>query len=250
MARWQLLPALLTVAACHAAVPSPPPEPPALPVASARAAGEPFVPSKAVRWVRDSAEYRALLLQIYRAATAHVEAEASTREAGTWAVVTDADETLLDNSLYQLERERKGLGFTRESWRAWTGRREAVPLPGAKAFLARVRELGGRVAIITNRRESECADTEAVLEAHDLAYDVILCRGDDGPADKAARFEAVVRGTTPAHLPPLDVVAVLGDNIRDFPGQSQEIRDEGEEAFADFGTRFFVFPNPIYGSWE
>lgn len=200
--------------------------------------------------MRDSAEYRALVLEIYRAATAHVEAEASSREAGTWVVVTDADETLLDNSLYQLERERQGLEFTPESWRAWTKRREAVPLPGAKKFLERVRALGGRVAIITNRRESECADTEAVLEAHDLAYDVILCRGDDDSADKSARFEAVVRGTTPAHLPPLDVVAILGDNIRDFPGKSQAIRDEGDEAFAGFGARFFVFPNPIYGSWE
>ena len=45
-------------------------------------------------------------------------------------------------------------------------RREATPLPGAAAFLARVRELGGRIAIVTNRLESECADTEAVFQTH------------------------------------------------------------------------------------
>jgi 5'-nucleotidase (lipoprotein e(P4) family) len=203
-----------------------------------------------VRWVRDSAEHRALFLQTYRAATAHVEREAATRTPGTWAVVVDADETILDNTLYQVERERRGLGFTRESWRAWTERREAVPLPGAAAFLARVRALGGRIAIVTNRRESECPDTEAVLQVHDLFYDVILCRPNEGPGDKNARFDAVRRGTTPAGLPPLDLVAVLGDNIRDFPGQSQALRGEGDEAFADFGARFFVVPNPMYGSWE
>jgi 5'-nucleotidase (lipoprotein e(P4) family) len=203
-----------------------------------------------VRWVRDSAEHRALFLQVYRTVTAHVERAATTREPGTWAVVADADETVLDNSLYQVERERQGLGFTRESWRAWTVRREAIPLPGAAAFLARVRTLGGRVAIVTNRRVSECPDTEAVLRAHGLAYDVILCRDDDGPSDKGPRFEAVARGTTPAGLPPLEVVAVLGDNIRDFPGLSQALGRPGDETFTEFGARFFVFPNPMYGSWE
>jgi 5'-nucleotidase (lipoprotein e(P4) family) len=200
--------------------------------------------------VRDSAEHRALSFQIFRAAGAQVEEAAATRERGTWAVIADADETLIDNSAYQVERERQGLGFTRESWHLWTERREAVPLPGATSFLARVRDLGGRIAVVTNRRESECADTEAVFRTHGLVYDVILCRPDDGPSDKNARFEAVATGTTPAGLPPLEVVAVLGDNIRDFPGQSQALMEEGDEAFTDFGARFFAFPNPMYGSWE
>jgi 5'-nucleotidase (lipoprotein e(P4) family) len=246
MSRPTLLIALTLVVSCRATAPvSPPPSADA----SAQAAG-PSRASKAVRWVRDSAEHRALFLQVYRAATAHVERAATTRGSGTWAVVADADETVLDNSLYQVEREGQGLGFTHESWRAWTGRREAVPLPGAAAFLARVRALGGRIAIVTNRRASECPDTEAVFRAHDLAYDVILCRGDDGPSEKESRFDAVAKGTTPAGLPPLEIVAILGDNIRDFPGRSQALRADGEKAFADFGGRFFVFPNPMYGSWE
>ena len=246
MPRWILLCSVVLVAGCRASAPSLPPAP----VAAPAPAEQPFRASKAVRWVRDSAEHRALFLQVFRAATAHVEMAAATREDGTWAVVADADETLLDNTLYQVERERQGLGFTRESWRAWTERRAAVPLPGAREFLARVRMLGGRIAIITNRRESECPDTEAVLGAHRLVSDVILCRPDDTPGDKSARFEALIRGTTPAGLPPLEVVAVLGDNIRDFPGQSQAIREKGDEAFSEFGARFFVFPNPMYGSWE
>jgi 5'-nucleotidase (lipoprotein e(P4) family) len=187
---------------------------------------------------------------VFRAATSYVEAAATTREDGSWAVVIDADETILDNSVYQVERERQGLGFTPESWHEWTARREAAPLPGAKDLLARVKTLGGRVAIVTNRRESECPDTEAVLRAHGLVYDVILCRPDDGPSDKGPRFEAVAAGTTRAGLPPLEVVAFVGDNIRDFPEQSQMLRTRGEEAFNEFGARFFVLPNPMYGSWE
>ena len=247
MWRRLLFPGLLVAAtACSTRTP-PAPAPPA---PSPAIADESFRPSKAVRWVRHSAEQQALCLQVYRAATAHVETAAASREDGTWGIIADADETLIDNSLYQVERERQGLGFTPESWHAWTERREAVPLPGARDFLERVRALGGRIAVVTNRRESECPDTEAVLLAHGLAYDVILCRPDDGPSDKSPRIEAVVAGTTAAGLPPLEIVAVLGDNIKDFPGQSQSLRGESADAFTDFGARFFVLPTPMYGSWE
>ena len=162
----------------------------------------------------------------------------------------DADETVIDNSLYQLERERAGLPFDGPSWHAWTKRREALPQPGAKAFLARVRGLGGRLAIVTNRTVSECPDTEAVFRAHELPFDVILCKPDAGPSDKNPRFEAFAKGTTAAGLPALEIVAFVGDNIHDFPGLSQNVRKQGDAAFAAFGARFFVLPNPMYGSWE
>jgi 5'-nucleotidase (lipoprotein e(P4) family) len=183
-------------------------------------------------------------------ATARVEQEATHRSSGSWAVVLDADETVIDNSTYQLEQARQGRGFDGASWHAWTTRREAAPLPGAAAFLARVRELGGRVAIVTNRTQGECPDTEAVFKTHALAYDLMLCKPDAGPSDKNPRFEAVARGTTPAGLPPLEVVAFVGDNIQDFPQLGQALRQADDAAFAEFGRRFFVLPNPMYGSWE
>ena len=76
----------------------------------------------------------------------------------------------------------------------------------------------------------------------------MLCRPDAGPSDKNPRFEAVARGT--AGLPPLDVVAFVGDNVQDFPELDQAIRARSDEAFAEFGGRFFMLPNPMYGSWE
>jgi 5'-nucleotidase (lipoprotein e(P4) family) len=240
--------ALALLAGCRTAVPVPAPRPPTAPAVAPASA--PFRVPEAVRWSRDSAEHRALFLQVYRAATAHVEREAAGRAAGTWAVILDADETTIDNSVYQLERAQAGRPFDTESWRAWCARREAVPLPGAAAFLSRVRALGGRIAIVTNRTVAECPDTEAVFLAHGLAYDAMLCKPDGGPSYKNPRFEAVAKGTTPAGLPPLDVVAFVGDNVQDFPGQSQAIRKQGDEAFAPFGARFFVLPNPMYGSWE
>jgi 5'-nucleotidase (lipoprotein e(P4) family) len=209
----------------------------------------PAGPTPDIRWVRESAEYHAALFQVYRLATARVE-QAAGKPAGRWAVILDADETVLNNSLYQLERSRLGLGFTAESWNAWVKRREATPLPGAPAFLARVRALGGRIAIVTNRLESECADTRAVFDAFKLAYDAMLCRMDGTPSDKNPRFQSVAEGRSPAGSSPLEIVAVLGDNILDFPGLSQKIREQGAPAFTEFGVRYFLVPNPMYGSWQ
>lgn len=203
-----------------------------------------------IRWVRDSAEYQAAVIQVYRLATERVEVVAKGRATGTWAVVLDADETVLNNSLYQLERAKLGLGFTPESWIAWVRRREATPLPGAASFLARVRALGGKIAIVTNRLESECDDTRAVFDAFKLAYDAMLCRMDGTPSDKNPRFEAVATGASPAASTPLDVVAFVGDNILDFPSLAQSMKKAGAPAFTDFGVRYFIVPNPMYGSWQ
>jgi 5'-nucleotidase (lipoprotein e(P4) family) len=250
--RWPLVLAVALSASCRTAAPGAPPQAgPAAPAPSpsARPANAPRLP-EAIRWSIDSAEHRALFLQVYRAAAARVEREAASRAPGSWAVVLDADETTIDNSAYQRERALADRPFDPESWRAWCARREATPLPGAAAFLDRVRELGGRIAIVTNRSAAECPDTEAVFRAHGLAYDAMLCKPDGGSSDKNPRFEAVARGTTPAGLPPLEVVAFVGDNIQDFPGLSQAIRTQGDAAFAPFGVRYFVLPNPMYGSWE
>jgi len=201
-------------------------------------------------WVRQSAEYAALTRQIYRQALAHVEAAARDRQAGRWAVMLDADETVINNVQYQIEREPKGLGFTPESWNAWVRRREALPVPGSAEFLKRVAAMGGRIAIVTNRLESECEDTREVFRRHGLPFDAMLCRPDGQPSDKHPRFAMVADGRAFGVGAPVDVVAVLGDNILDFPEQSQALRDQDDLAFAPFGTRFFVFPNPMYGSWQ
>jgi 5'-nucleotidase (lipoprotein e(P4) family) len=250
---------VVALAACRsagpAAAPKAPPSPPPAPAANATPAATapaaaPFRAPEAIRWVRDSAEHRAIFIQIYRAATEQVEREAAGRAPGTWAVILDADETVIDNSLYQLERAKLGLGFDRMSWHAWTKRREAGAQPGAHDFLARVHALGGKIAIVTNRAQSECPDTQAVFQAHDLAYDVILCMPDGGPSDKNPRFAAVALGETAAGHEPLEILAFLGDNIRDFPSLSQALKDKDDAAFAEFGDRYFVLPNPMYGSWN
>jgi 5'-nucleotidase (lipoprotein e(P4) family) len=241
---------LAATIACHHA-PPPPPRPPAppppagataqAPMGQADPANEPLQ----IRWVRVSAEYEALVRQAYRAAETHVERESRSRASGLWGVILDADETVISNLAYQIEQQ--GKKYDPATWAAWVKRREAAALPGAKAFLERVHTLGGKIVIVTNRRAAVCDDTKAVFAARGLVYDEMLCRTD--AEDKNPRFDAVAKGTAPSTLGPLTIVAFLGDNITDFPSLSQAIRGE-ESAYADVGTRFFVLPNPMYGSWE
>ena len=204
---------------------------------------------ESIRWVRAAAEHRALFLQVYAAAEARVREQATGRTPGTWAVILDADETILDNSTYQMRRAAAGLGFTSETWDAWVREEKATALPGAASFLNAVRELGGRIAIVTNRDDVVCPETRRNIEAVGLVTDIVLCRVN-GLSDKNPRFAAVQSGTAIPGVGPLEVLAWLGDNIQDFPALSQDIRDKAPDALAVFGRTYFMLPNPMYGSWE
>ena len=83
-----------------------------------------------------------------------------------------------------------------------------------------------------------------------LPFDAMLCRPDKAPSDKNPRFESVAMGKTEAGQAPLDIVAFVGDNILDFPGLTQAIRQGGDAAFSDFGVRFFLIRDRWAAEWE
>lgn len=202
----------------------------------------------ALRWMRRSAEYRALTRQTYAAAARRLDELAPAVAAGSWGVILDADETVLDNSAYERRRALLDSGYTDASWAAWVKEKAAEAVPGAPGFTAHVRALGGRVVIVTNRADSLCAETRANLHVARIAADVVLCQPAGG-SDKNPRFARVQNGTASPALPPLTVLEWLGDNIQDFPGLTQGVRGDSA-TFALFGRRYFVLPNPVYGSWE
>src|SRR5687768_7538458 len=235
-------------AACAASARAPATQVPAAPApATATAPATRRLPND-VRWVRGSAEYRALALQTYRAAGERLPELARGHAAGTWAVILDADETVLDNSEYQRRRALLDSGYTEPTWSAWVRERAADAVPGAAEFTRRVQSLGGRVAIVTNRADSLCAATRENLRTAGVAPDVVLCQ-QPGPSDKNPRFQRVQQGTAAPGVPALAVVAWVGDNIQDFPGLTQSARSD-TAALANFGVRWFLLPNPMYGSWE
>jgi predicted secreted acid phosphatase len=74
-----------------------------------------------------------------------------------------------------------------------------------------------------------------------------VCQTDT--SDKNPAFQKVQDGTTVPGIGPQKVVLWTGDNINDFPNESQAGRTD-ESGLADFGSRFVVLPNPMYGSWQ
>ncbi|HYN40524.1 MAG TPA: HAD family acid phosphatase [Thermoanaerobaculia bacterium] len=235
----------LSFVACAPATPAP-----KVAAGAAAAAATPGVPTDELHWLRNSAEYRAITIQTYRLALEAAAEAGAGRPVGSWGVSVDADETILDNSTYEVELQRQGLVHTDAAWKAWVKRGERTAVPGAATFLASVQKLGGRVAVVTNTVQSLCPEVAANLRALSLPYDILVCRADDGEDRKEGRWRSVADGTARPDLGPVEILVWVGDNIQDFPDQSQALCSQPESAFSDFGVRFFALPNPIYGTWE
>jgi 5'-nucleotidase (lipoprotein e(P4) family) len=201
-----------------------------------------------LHWFMNSAEYRAVALQTYRAATARVTELSRGLPAGSWAVILDVDETVLDNSEMRRRDALSGAAFSDSARHDWVRQRAAKAIPGAVQFTQAVRQLGGRVAFVTNRDDFECDDTKANLTSVGLAADVVLCRANR-VSDKNPRFDAIQRGTPETGGAPLRVLLWVGDNILDFPALTQAARTQAN-GLDLFGDRYFMLPNPLYGSWE
>ncbi len=202
-----------------------------------------------IHWSRNSAEHTAIFLQTYRVAGDQIRALSRSKPAGRWAVILDADETVLDNSTYQKRRADLDSAFSEVSWSSWVAERAAPALPGAVEFTRTVRDLGGKVVIVTNRDETGCPATRQNLAAVGIPADLVLCK-PAGPSDKNPRFLAVQDGTASPALAAQQVLMWVGDNILDFPTMSQAARDSAQTIFNDYGRRFILLPNPMYGSWE
>lgn len=240
-------------------------------IAGASASAEAsFSLSNSVKYQRQSKEYPLLSAYVYKQATAALPSSFDNQETPA-VIVLDVDETVLDNSLYQEERELKGLGYSSESWNAWIKREEATLVPGVDTFLATVVERGGKIALITNRNKTLDSHTWNNLLALGLpltpSNTCIIGRiADDKNAidhkqivnDKDRRRNAVTQGSPDCSVTnevaskswskPHNIIMQIGDNIEDFQGITQE--DANVPALLpEVGTRLFILPNPMYGSW-
>jgi 5'-nucleotidase (lipoprotein e(P4) family) len=202
---------------------------------------------KDLLWFRASAEYRGLAREVYRSATEHLGELAAGKAKGTWAVILDADETILDNSLNERRLADRGETYSEKQWAVWVREKAATAIPGAVDFATAVHAKGGRIVVVTNRADSLCAPTRDNIRSVGIVADVVLCQ--TGPSDKNPRFAMVESGHAAADVPALQVVAWVGDNIQDFPKLTQAVRDT-PNGYIEFGHRYFLLPNPMYGSWE
>ncbi|CAJ79328.1 hypothetical protein FTL_0889 [Francisella tularensis subsp. holarctica LVS] len=47
------------------------------------------------------------------------------------------------------------------------------------------------------------------------------------------------------------MIAYFGDNIQDFPQMTQKnMRNVDNHKYTIFGEKYYIFTNPMYGSWQ
>ena len=204
----------------------------------------------AVLWTQSSAEFRALAYQTFALARLRLDENLRRRAPRRGAVIVDADETVLDNSRFQAEMVLRGLPFEPQAWRAWCQRAEAGAVPGAVDFLNYAARRGVTVFYITNRRQAEKAGTVANLKKlgfPTVSEDTVMVREEGTPSSKESRRQKVAARYR--------ILLLVGDNLNDFSDHfsGKSIPDRAAQVDrerAEFGNRFIVVPNPMYGDWE
>lgn len=202
----------------------------------------------ATLWFQHSAEARAMYYQAYNIAQLRVEQALDTLSTDLkLAVVADIDETILDNSPSEGKNILEGERYTSDRWTDWTSKSSAQELPGSLEFAQYLKEKGVDLYYISNRSVDEFDVTLANLKALNYPFadkEHILLKSDE--STKTPRREIVMK----TH----HIILLLGDNLNDF-SDLFENRDANkgfntvDQLSAEFGKRFIILPNPLYGSW-
>lgn len=216
-------------------------------------------------WFQSSAEYRAAAIGTYAAATRALDRaladpswSAATEQTGNFAnlppaVILDLDETAIDNSPFEARVIRAGKTFDDTIWEQWVSEGAARAVPGAAEFLAYAASKGVTPFYVSNRDEDpEGPGTR--LNIQKLGYplsqseDSVLLRGGkpEWKSDKSGRRAHVAQRYR--------VVLMFGDDLNDFANAREASQTEREAILQRtknwWGERWFMLPNPMYGSWE
>lgn len=204
-----------------------------------------------ILWTQTSAEYRALCYQAYNAAMEQINKEVKKhkKKDKPLTIVLDIDDTILDTSIYDASFMDTSKRPTLGNMKTWINSAAASPMPGAVEFLKEVSKKGVEIFYVTNRRAPEHVEgTIKNLEKFDFPsadQEHIFLKTNNG--NKQERFDKIAKD--------FKIIVYMGDNAGDFPLDTYgKLFDERKKIFdehkKDFGTKFIVLPNPIYGSWE
>jgi 5'-nucleotidase (lipoprotein e(P4) family) len=217
----------------------------------------------AVLWIQTSAERRASKVQTYRAAERQLLAAlndlnwtAALEQFGEYqklppAVILDLDETVLDNSAMQARLIAQKKTFDNAEWTKWVEERRAALVPGAIDFLKVAHANGVAIFYVTNRVCDPAKPDDPTVEllrrlSVPFSQHRLFCRTDT--SDKSPRRSRIAAA--------FRVLLLIGDDFNDFltiPPLQANVA--GRLALVEahdryWGERWFVIPNPMYGSWE
>jgi 5'-nucleotidase (lipoprotein e(P4) family) len=217
----------------------------------------------AVLWQTTSAEYRVLAQSIYATARLHLDRALADRQ---WtalptqkenfqnlppAVIMDVDETVIDTGKFQSQLVKNHARFSSAPWRDWLNRNEPAAVPGAVEFISFAQSRGVTVFFVTNREHATKPITRVNLATIGVKLpdqvDTVLTRNErpDWSSDKTSRQTFIAR----SHR----VLMLFGDDLADFISDyrgAPQTRMREALKHDEWGSKWFMLPNPMYGSWE
>ena len=204
----------------------------------------------AVLWQQKSAEHRALSYQAFNWGKVRLDQilkEDSNAEKPL-AIVTDIDETIFDNSPFNGKLIQSNNPYTKEGWLAWGKAEKATAIPGALDFLNYADSKGVHIFYISNRSDEQKEETMSNMRKlgfPGVDKEHVLLRTTT--SGKEPRREQVSTNN--------EIILLFGDNLADFSevydNQSTVRRNQLADSLkTEFGRKFIVLPNPIYGDWE
>lgn len=246
-------------------------EPAPVPVAPVPTGPSPNDNLNAVAWTQTAIEHDLIYREVFRNAGEKLGAALKDRRWDALpanerkradvaklkpAVIVDIDETVLDNSPYQARLVQQGKEFDEYAWSEWCREKAAKPLPGALEFALAAARRGVTVFYLSNRAQDlneatlenlraagfPLASAEAVF----LGLGTVVEGCEQNGTEKGCRRELVGRKYR--------VLMQFGDQLGDFvdvDANTPEGRRAAVEPYGEWiGQRWFVLPNPTYGSWE
>ena len=199
-------------------------------------------------WYQNAAEVDALYQQGYNVATNKLKELLKQPTNKPYSIVLDIDETVLSNIPFQVKMVKDGTAFNPKLWDEWVQKAEATPVAGAKEFLQFADKNKVQIYYISDRTDAQVDITIKNLEAQGLPVqgrDHLMFK-KEGDKSKEGRRQEVLKHT--------NLVMLFGDNLVDFAEFSTKSEADRDKMFeqlkAEFGDKFIIFPNPMYGSWE
>jgi len=210
-------------------------------------------------WQQSSAEYVAVVNQIYRLARTQLKIALNDRDwtaaleqTGTYrdlpvAIMLDLDETVLNNTRYEARIIKRHQQYSVETFNRWCAEAGATAVPGAKEFLDYAISQGVTIFYYSARKEELRGCTLANLKK--LGLPLIKERNTlllDNGGNKGG-YRAMVAAN-------YRILLLVGDSLEDFVNGSKSApaaRNELVKKYTEYwGTKWIVLPNPMYGHWE
>lgn len=221
--------------------------------------------TSATLWMQNSAEYKALTTSIYRTASAKL---VLAKEDAYWtaytpqednkirklspAVILDVDETVLDNSPFQARMIKQNSRFDLEQWNKWVMEAKANAVAGAVEFTQQAYKKGITIFYLTNREAKVEEGTRENLKKLGFPLsdhnDHILSKNEreNWTSAKTERRKYVAENHR--------ILMLFGDNLNDFVSAENISQQQRHQLVKDnkskWGQKWFILPNPAYGSWE